>query len=64
MKTYTVTYESDYGAEIVELEIGDLGYITANLRHVARVMATLYPDAVGSDAYCEDEDGNEYPLDW
>jgi len=60
MKHYTVTYETDLGVEQVNLSLGD----TANLRHVARTMAGLYPDSVGSDASCEDEDGNEYPLDW
>ena len=60
MKNYCVIYETDNGVEQVNLSLGD----TANLRHVARTMAGLYPDDVGSDGVIYDENGGEYPLDW
>ena len=60
MKHFTVTFETDYGVERVNLSLGN----NATLRHVAMTMKGLYPDDVGADACVQDEEGNEYPLNW
>jgi hypothetical protein len=57
LKTYSATFETDYGLDFAEIE-------AKNIREATKILKQEFPNDHGADGFWSMPDGDERFIDW